>query len=100
VGAAAIKAIKAILGIKSPSSVFAEIGRQMMTGMAIGISGNAHLPAMASVGAASFTTNSTVNSTHIGSVNLPGVRNVDGFMREMGRKTRNARKGGTGYVIR
>jgi len=41
---AAIAAAKGFLGIKSPSIVFAGIGKNMMAGMAMGISGNARLP--------------------------------------------------------
>ena len=55
----AIKAAKEALGIGSPSLVFANIGQQMMSGLALGIAGSSYLPAMASVGAVSNIANTT-----------------------------------------
>jgi hypothetical protein len=39
-----VHGIKSLLGIHSPSAVFAEIGQNMMAGLAVGISGSGHLP--------------------------------------------------------
>jgi phage-related protein len=55
----AIQAAKNLLGIHSPSKVFIGIGRQMMAGMAAGISGNAAVPALAMQGASSSVVNNT-----------------------------------------
>jgi hypothetical protein len=51
---AAIDAAKGVLGIESPSKVFAGIGRQMMAGWAAGITGNP-LPQQAVMSAAGGT---------------------------------------------
>lgn len=48
---AALDAAKGFLGIHSPSQAFALVGRQMMEGMALGIGGTSHIPALAAVGA-------------------------------------------------
>jgi hypothetical protein len=56
-----IREAEEALNIFSPSGVFAEIGRSMMEGMALGIAGNAGLPAAAAVGAAAGVTRSTTN---------------------------------------
>ena len=56
---AALDAVKGFLGVKSPSRVFAEIGKNMMQGWAVGITGNTRLPATASVGVASYITRQT-----------------------------------------
>jgi phage-related protein len=56
-----IQEAKDALDIFSPSGVFAEIGRQMMEGMALGITGSAALPAAAAVGAAAGATRTTNN---------------------------------------
>jgi phage-related protein len=56
---AALDAVKGFLHIKSPSQLFAEIGKNMMQGWAIGISGNAKIPAIASAGVASYITHQT-----------------------------------------
>jgi hypothetical protein len=50
---AIIENIKKSLGISSPSTVFAEIGQNMMEGMALGISMNANVPSLAAAGAVS-----------------------------------------------
>ncbi len=46
----------------------------------------------------SYVTND--NSASIGTVNLPGVRDVNGFMRELSERTRKARKSGSVYIKR
>jgi phage-related protein len=46
-------------GIDSPSSVFAEIGREMSEGLAVGIAGSAQIPAMAASGLVASTVSST-----------------------------------------
>lgn len=56
---AALDAAKRILGISSPSRAFALVGRQMMYGMAGGISATARVPAMASMDAATRTVRSS-----------------------------------------
>ena len=62
----AIAAAKALLGIHSPSTVFAGIGANMMAGMAMGISGGASMPQAAMAGAVAGTTNNyyTVNAAY------------------------------------
>lgn len=60
----AIASIKARLGINSPSTVFAEMGHNMMAGMALGIRGSASMPAsgmQAAAGQVLNTTRQTVN---------------------------------------
>jgi len=59
----AIDAAKGLLGIDSPSKVFASIGQNMMEGMAIGISANQAMPVMATLGAVGATTNIAYNNT-------------------------------------
>lgn len=61
---AALDAAKGFLGINSPSTVFAGIGENMMQGMALGIQGNAGLPAMASQQAAARAAHVTNNYTY------------------------------------
>lgn len=46
-----LAAVKTLLGIQSPSKVFAEIGKNMMLGMGQGISANANFPITAMTGA-------------------------------------------------
>lgn len=55
----AIQKAKDALGIASPSTVFMNIGQQMMSGMALGISGASYMPAMATAGAVSNVTQTT-----------------------------------------
>jgi hypothetical protein len=70
---AALDAVKGFLGIQSPSAAFAEIGANMMAGMARGISGNAGVPAYAGVQAAS----GVMRATYLGgvTVNVNGAGN-------------------------
>jgi hypothetical protein len=62
---AALDAAKGFLGIKSPSKVFAGVGRNMMLGMAVGIDQASSVPAraasQAAAGAVNQVTNITVN---------------------------------------
>jgi phage-related protein len=60
---AALEAAKGFLGIKSPSVLFAEVGENMMKGMAMGIMQSSNLPAMASARAAAGATQSVVNNS-------------------------------------
>jgi tape measure domain-containing protein len=57
-GDALVAAIKATLGIASPSSVFAEIGNNMTAGLAMGITGGAG----AAMGAMNNVTNTIINN--------------------------------------
>jgi hypothetical protein len=59
---AALDAIKGLLGIHSPSRVFAGIGQNMMQGMAIGINKNAQLPATAMERATKEIVTNTTNN--------------------------------------
>jgi hypothetical protein len=47
-----------------------------------------------------YANSTTMNTTSIGTVNLPGVRDVDGFMTAISNQARNARKSGSQYIIR
>ncbi len=60
---------KDFLGIHSPSTLFADLGRQTMAGFAGGITANAYQPAMAAIGAAGNTYASTYNMTFNGQGN-------------------------------
>ena len=57
-----IKMARETLGIASPSAVFADIGEQMMTGLAGGIRTTLNTPQQAMAGAMSSITNQTVNN--------------------------------------
>jgi hypothetical protein len=72
---AMVEAAEAELGIQSPSKVFAEIGRNLMTGMAGGIRGSAGVPAAAASGAASKVTH-TVNNYFNQTVNTNATSDV------------------------
>jgi hypothetical protein len=63
---AALDAARNLLGINSPSLVFAGVGKNMMKGMASGINANAGLPASATSKAVSATIPAAVNSTSTG----------------------------------
>jgi hypothetical protein len=54
-----IENIKKALKISSPSAVFAEIGQNMMEGMALGIQMNANVPSLAAAGAVSNVVQTT-----------------------------------------
>lgn len=56
--------IKDMLGIASPSQIFAGIGDNLMAGLAVGIDRSAMLPAAASSQAMSKVTQATVNNTY------------------------------------
>jgi len=56
--------IKNLLGIASPSKVFAGIGDNLMAGLAVGIDRSSGLPAMASSQAMNRVSNSTINNTY------------------------------------
>lgn len=58
---AALEAVKGFLGISSPSKVFAQLGQNMMIGMAQGIGQSAGYPVQASRSAAQATTLATTN---------------------------------------
>lgn len=78
-------AVKSILGISSPSKVFAEIGLNVMRGFGEGINQGAGIPAMAMSGAVSSVVNNSYNLT----INEAGTRgNVVGdfnLMKSMAR---------------
>lgn len=69
----ALKAAKDFLGISSPSSVFAEIGQQMMAGMAQGITASMNMPQVALTGVPlipSGQSNNTDNRTFNNTFNM------------------------------
>lgn len=55
------KGVRAFFGIDSPSKLFAEIGTQMMQGMALGIEAHAAAPASAAVSASQQTVSHVTN---------------------------------------
>lgn len=59
-----IKETKKMLGIASPSTLFAGIGDNLMAGLAVGIDRSAELPAMASSQAMGRVTQSSVQNTY------------------------------------
>jgi hypothetical protein len=63
---AALDAAKKFLGIKSPSKVFMEVGKNMMMGMAIGIDTNAGAPAAATTQASANTVTSVSGAASAG----------------------------------
>ncbi len=63
----AIGQAKALLGISSPSSVFADIGKDMMAGMTLGIIMGANGPASA---VSHAVNNISSNSSHVTNVNM------------------------------
>lgn len=62
---AAFEAAKGFLGIKSPSTVFMGVGQNMMAGMALGISNNAGMPALATARAAAGSVSSINNNFYL-----------------------------------
>lgn len=81
---AAWEAAKGILGIDSPSKVFMEVGRNMMQGMAMGISGAERLPMAAAAHAASGTYNSQALTLY-GNMVFPNVTDRESFLSEIAR---------------
>jgi hypothetical protein len=63
---AALDAIKGLLGIHSPSTVFAGIGVNLMAGMAKGINAGANLPVSAMNNATEKITSTTINNNYGG----------------------------------
>jgi len=96
VGAAlsAFNAAKSALGIHSPSALFADIGRNMMLGMAGGISQNAYQPAMAMAGASYQTINATINVSGAGSPMAVGQSVMD-LLNQQARTADNRRRTGS-----
>lgn len=72
--------VKKILGIDSPSKVFADIGRDMMRGMELGIERNAYRPREA-VGQASSNVTNTFNLNANYGGQMPG--NLEGLLTQL-----------------
>jgi hypothetical protein len=88
-----IATIKALLGIASPSKVFAGIGANMMQGMALGINAASSLPisaagnaTMAATGAAVMNSNAFSNYGTM-NVSVAGNGGTAGFIESLGAVT-------------
>lgn len=86
IAAAALAAIKGFFGIGSPSKLMADIGQDLMKGLAIGIKGGVDIPVKATIGAAqdvaSATSQSLTNNYWNLTINEAGARGnvVSDFM--------------------
>lgn len=80
----AVNAAKGALGIKSPSTVFAEIGQNMMAGMSRGIDGAASMPAQSTARAAQSTV-STVNNYSLNMANYGEAPNIPDLFSQQAR---------------
>jgi hypothetical protein len=81
------------LGIRGISDALSELNRIALPQF------NANISGLGSLSPA-YGNSTTMNTTSIGTVNLPGVNNPRQFLNEVSNLARNSRKSGSAYIVR